>query len=136
MVSYLVAFKVHASLLSLKAKVTKSIKIATTLLTHWNHKRASNIKKKKSKNSINYCNILYNSRSVKKVVLVLFLKWVTALLNKILRIIFNPIVKCLTVAYKVHRFEMIRLYLNIEDSFHFSLLFFFFVWNKHTKYAK
>ena len=58
-------------------------------------------------------------------VLVLFLKWVTALLNKILRIIFNPIVKCLTVAYKVHRFEMIRLYLNIEDSFHFSLLFFF-----------
>ena len=49
MVSYLVAFKVHASLLSLKAKVTKSIKIATTLLTHWNHKRASNIKKKNLK---------------------------------------------------------------------------------------
>ena len=66
-------------------------------------------------------------------VLVLFLKWVTALLNKILRIIFNPIVKCLTVAYKVHRFEMIRLYLNIEDSFHFSFLFFFFLFETNTQ---
>ena len=47
--------------------------------------------------------------------------------------------KVFTVAYKVPRFEMIRLYLNIEDSlrffgFYFFFLFCFFVWNiTHTK---
>ena len=38
-----------------------------------------------------------------------------------------------TVAQKVPCFEMIILYLNIEDSLHFS--FFYFVWSiTHTKY--
>ena len=46
-----------------------------------------------------------------------------ALINKISWIIFSPIGKIFTVAYKVPRSEMIRLYLNIEDSLHF---FFFF----------
>ena len=42
-----------------------------------------------------------------------------ALINKILWIIFNPIGMFFTVTHKVSRFEMIRLYLNIEDSLHF-----------------
>ena len=55
------------------------------------------------------------------------------LINKILRIIFNPMGKFFTVAYKVPCFEMIRLNLNIEDSLHFS--FFVFAWNiTHTKH--
>ena len=37
-----------------------------------------------------------------------------------------------TVAYKVSHFEMIRLYLDIEDSLHFS--FFFVELIKHAKY--
>ena len=40
---------------------------------------------------------------------------IEALINKILWIIFNPIGKFLTVAYKVPRFEIIKLYLNIEE---------------------
>ena len=45
-----------------------------------------------------------------------------ALINKISWIIFSPIGKIFTVAYKVPHSEMIRLYLNIEDSLHFSFL--------------
>ena len=42
-----------------------------------------------------------------------------ALINKIW-IIFNPLGKFFTVAYKVPHFEMIKLNLNIEDLLHFS----------------
>ena len=45
-----------------------------------------------------------------------------ALINKIW-IIFNPIGKFITVAYKIAHFEMIRLYLNIEDSLYFSFFY-------------
>ena len=47
--------------------------------------------------------------------------------------------KVFTVAYKVPRFEMIRLYLNIEDSlrffgFYFFFFFFFFLFGTlHTQ---
>ena len=46
-----------------------------------------------------------------------------AQINKIW-IIFNPIRKFITVAYKVSHFEMIRLYLNIEGLLHFSFFLF------------
>ena len=42
-----------------------------------------------------------------------------ALINKKSWIVFSPIGKFLTVAYKVPYFKMIRLYLDIEDSLHF-----------------
>ena len=55
-----------------------------------------------------------------------FLKWVTTSkppLNKILWIIFNPIRKYYTIAYKVPHFEMIKLPLNIENLLHFSFFY-------------
>ena len=45
-----------------------------------------------------------------------------ALINKISQILFSPIGRFSTVAYKVPNFEMMRLYLNIEESLYFSFL--------------